>query len=125
MSIRLYINHLIELARVSDYTHKHAAMILKNNRPIVYSINTRFGNTSRHAEDNVIRKLICLMPDLIQKKNRNKSKFILIVIRITNSGKDVAYSHPCPNCTRLIKNAPFIRRVYYSNRGPALPEPPA
>jgi len=112
-TIGKYIKYLIQLANKSDIYHKHAAAIFFNKRPIVFTINTRHGNNSKHAEENAINRLVSLMPNLIQKVGR-RGKFQMVVIRITSSGHQVANSHPCPRCTKLLNNTPFIDRVYFS-----------
>ena len=116
-TIGKYIKYLIQLANKSDIYHKHAAAIFFNKRPIVFTINTRHGNNSKHAEENAINRLVSLMPDLVQKSKKGRSgrgKFQMVVIQITASGHRVANSRPCPRCTKLINNTPFIDRVYFS-----------
>jgi deoxycytidylate deaminase len=112
-SISKYIDYLIRLAHKSDIYHKHAAAIFLNKRPILFTINTRHGNNSKHAEENAINRLASLIPKSKGGKGR-RGRYQLVVIRISGGGHVVANSHPCPRCTKLIKNTPCIDRVYFS-----------
>lgn len=48
------INKLITTAKKSNILHRHAAVLLKNGTPVCIGSNIIRGNTTVHAEINVI-----------------------------------------------------------------------
>jgi len=103
---------LTNIAKKSAMTHKHGAIIVRNNEIIAEGINHMapflMHKYSVHAEVDALYKL------------RNKSKKFLedctmLVVRIGPSSKNYEFkmSKPCKNCSEaIIKSG--IKRVFYS-----------
>jgi deoxycytidylate deaminase len=100
------------LAKKSGMTHKHGAIIIKNNEIVAEGINHMspffVHNYSIHAEIDALFKL----------KGKHK-KFLeectLLVVRIGPPSSDYAFklSKPCKTCESAILKS-GIKRVYYS-----------
>ncbi len=111
------IDNLLITVKKSTITHAHASVILDGNRPIIYTYNSHWGRTSKHAEVNAINRLMALQPKVRYNAQRNKKnkihkKYTLIVIRYSNN--HFVYSHPCPACMRRINDCGLIKKVLYS-----------
>ncbi len=111
------INNLIVTVKKSTITHSHASIILDGSRPIIYTYNSHWGRTSKHAEINAINRLMALQPKTRYKVQRNKQnkihkKYTLVVIRYSND--KFVYSRPCPECTRRINECGLIKKVLYT-----------
>lgn len=52
------LNELINNSRKCDLTHKHSAVVMKNNQPISFGYNQLRGNNSWHAECDAIRSYL-------------------------------------------------------------------
>ncbi len=100
------------LAKKSAMTHKHGAIIVRNNEIIAEGINHMapflMHNYSVHAEIDALCKI----------KGRNKKymeECTLLVVRIGPQSKDYAFkmSKPCKNCEAAILKC-GIKRVFYS-----------
>ncbi len=100
------------LAKKSTMTHKHGAIIVRNNEIISEGVNHMapflMHKHSVHAEIDALCK--------IRGKNKKfMEECTMLVVRIGPPSKDFAFkmSKPCKNCSDAILKS-GIRRVFYS-----------
>lgn len=99
------IYELINKAKKSDVSNKHAAGLIIKNKVIYYGVNRyiRKYNTI-HAELNIFERL---------KKNIKRKGTDIIVIRVDKNG-ELKNSRPCNHCIHSLRKL-GIRKVFYSN----------
>jgi hypothetical protein len=60
MKFNRFISQLANFASMSSLHHKHAAVIVRNGKPIAFGINSIRGNDPCHAECAAITKYLSL-----------------------------------------------------------------
>ena len=100
------------LAKKSAMTHKHGAIIVRNNEIIAEGINHMapflMHSYSIHAEIAALSK--------VRGKNKKfMEECTLLVVRIGPPSKDFAFkmSKPCENCEMAIRKS-GIKKIFYS-----------
>ena len=107
---RYYLERAARVAMKSTMTHKHGAIIVRNDEVISEGFNHHFTHMchkfSIHAEADAIHKI---------KKVTHISECELYVVRISKPSMNhcLKYSKPCNDCQRCIERA-GIKRTYYS-----------
>lgn len=87
------IDSLIKVANTSPNHNQHAAGIYNRQGNLIVSAPNVWDD---HAEHRAITRYFA-----VDKFRRQKASYI-VVIRITKSGLDLAYSKPCNKCQRLL-----------------------
>lgn len=97
----------------SSMRSKHSACLVKNNKIIVLE-NNKYNKKnycySDHAEICVFKK----MEKLIKSNKIKKGIYKLYIIRYSQTN-GFMHSKPCKYCVKIIKNMPYVNKVYYSN----------
>ena len=107
-------NKCAEYSKKGQMRIQHCACLIKNGR--IYNLNVnkyshkKFISNSIHAEEGLIYKL---------RNKKTTTKYDLIIVRINQKG-ELVNSAPCKKCSELIRNAPFISKVYFSGKDGAI-----
>jgi len=95
----------------SKREQRHASIVFRNGCPIGFGYN----NSSLHAEQQVVDKLIPL--SFMEYAPHNYFKgMIMVNIRITRGNK-IGLAKPCPACYELLKEKKFRKIIYSDNNG--------
>ena len=92
----------------------YAIMLTYDDGGLVYSSRPCDGNTSKHAEDRLIRNYYSIerIPERMRRGQRIK-KHDILVIRFNMAG-ELRNAQPCRDCASKIFNSGIVRKVYYS-----------
>lgn len=88
------LDWLIKVANNSPNHNQHAAGLYNRRGSLICAANNVW---DYHAECRVINRYFA-----VDKFRRQKISYI-VVIRVTKSGKGLAYSKPCDKCSKLLE----------------------